>query len=128
MKENGRFELERGIEAIKNFWESLGIDKSAINIIDGSGLSPSNRVTTSALVTVMQYARKRPWFDAFYDGLPEYNGLKMKSGTIGGAKSFTGFVKNKAGREYVFAIVVNNYHGSSSQIVQKMYGILNLLK
>jgi D-alanyl-D-alanine carboxypeptidase/D-alanyl-D-alanine-endopeptidase (penicillin-binding protein 4) len=128
MKENGRYELEQGLDVIKSFWEKQGIDKSALNIGDGSGLSPSNRVTTSALVTVMKHAMKRPWFDAFYDGLPEYNGIKMKSGTIEGTKSFTGFVKSKSGREYVFAIVVNNYDGSSSQIVQKMYNILNLLK
>ena len=128
MEQNEGYELDNGITIIKKFWEKQGIDSAALNIGDGSGLSPSNRVTVTALVTVMEYARKRPWFEAFYDALPEYNGLKMKSGTIGGAKSFTGYVKSKAGKEYVFAIVVNNFNGSASQIVQKMYGILNILK
>ncbi len=39
----------------------------------------------------MQYATTRSWFNAFYKALPEMNGIKMKSGTIGGAKSFTGY-------------------------------------
>ena len=128
MQQNGNYELDNGITIMKKFWEKNGIGNSEINIADGSGLSPANRVTTMALVKAMEYARRRPWFDAFYDALPEYNGMKMKSGTIGGAKSFTGYVRSKAGKQYVFAIVVNNFNGSASQIVEKMYGILNLLK
>ena len=128
MDQDEGYELDNGITIIKKFWEKQGIDSAALNIGDGSGLSPSNRVTVTALVKVMAYARKRPWFNAFYDALPEYNGLKMKSGTIGGAKSFTGYVKSKAGKEYVFAIVVNNFNGSASQIVDKMYRMLNILK
>ncbi len=68
-----------------------------MNIIDGSGLSPANRVTTSTLVSVMQYAKKQAWFPAFYNALPEINGIKMKSGSIGGVVSYTGFIKNKKG-------------------------------
>jgi D-alanyl-D-alanine carboxypeptidase/D-alanyl-D-alanine-endopeptidase (penicillin-binding protein 4) len=71
----------------------------------------------------MQYARTRPWFKSFYSALPEYNGIKMKSGTIGGAKSFTGYVGG-----YTFAIVVNNYNGSATEIVGKMYKVLDVLK
>ena len=114
---------EAGLTIIKNFWKSRGITESAINIIDGSGLSPANRVTPEALVRVMQYAKSRPWFNSFYNALPEINGIKMKSGFISGARSFTGYVGN-----YTFAIVINNYTGSSGEIAQKMYNILNLLK
>jgi serine-type D-Ala-D-Ala carboxypeptidase/endopeptidase (penicillin-binding protein 4) len=128
MQQDEGYELDKGITILKKFWQKQGVEDAAINIIDGSGLSPSSRVTAAALVSVMMYAKKRPWFRAFYEALPEYNGLKMKSGTIGGAKSFTGYVRSKSGKEYVFAIVVNNFSGSASQIVEKMYGVLNVLK
>lgn len=114
---------DSGISVIKSFWKSNGVDPSSINMIDGSGLSPQNRITPEALVKVMQYARTRPWFNSFNNALPDINGIKMKSGTIGGAKSFTGYVGG-----YTFAIIVNNYNGSSAEIVRKLYKLLDVLK
>jgi serine-type D-Ala-D-Ala carboxypeptidase/endopeptidase (penicillin-binding protein 4) len=114
---------DSGLSVLKSFWKSNGIDPLSINVSDGSGLSPQNRVTPAALVKVMQYARSRAWFNSFYNALPEINGIKMKSGTIGGAKSFTGYVSG-----YTFAIVVNNYNGSASDIVRKLYKVLDVLK
>ena len=114
---------DSGLAVVKSFWKANGVDPSSINIIDGSGLSPQNRVTATALVKVMQYARTRTWFSSFYNALPEINGIRMKSGTIGGAKSFTGYSGG-----YTFAIIVNNYSGSSSDIVRKLYNVLDVLK
>ena len=119
---------EKGVEVVRDFWSKQGIDKAAINIIDGSGLSPQNRVTTNALVTVLKYAKTRPWYNSFYLSLPTYNGMKMKSGSIGGARSFAGYHTSKGGHEYIFAIIVNNYDGSSGAIVNKMYKVLDNLK
>ena len=119
---------EEGLRVVRQFWKTQGIDTAALNIIDGSGLSPQNRVTARALTDVMVYAHKRSWYPAFHAALPVYNGIKMKSGTIGGVKSYTGYIKGKNGREYAFAIMVNNYTGSSSSINKKMYAVLDELK
>lgn len=119
---------DTGVDIVKYFWSQRGIDKSSINIFDGSGLSPQNRVTTEALVKVLQYARSRPWFDAFYKSLPEINGITMKSGSIGGARSYTGYVRSKDGIERTFAIIVNNYDGSASEAVRKIWALLDILK
>ena len=127
-QQNHNVTTEKGIEIIKNFWAAQGSEKSAINIIDGSGLSPQNRVTTHALVKVLQYAKTRPWYQSFYESLPVFNGMKIKSGSIGGARSFAGYHTSSTGNQYVFAIIVNNYDGSSGAIVQKMYKVLDVLK
>jgi serine-type D-Ala-D-Ala carboxypeptidase/endopeptidase (penicillin-binding protein 4) len=119
---------EKGVDLVRAFWSERGIDKGAVNIMDGSGLSPQNRVTTLAEVKVLQYARTRPWYKAFYNALPEYNGMKMKSGSIGGARAFAGYHTAKDGRQYVFSIIVNNYEGSSGEVVKKMYTVLDVLK
>jgi len=119
---------EKGIELVREFWAKHGIDKSAIHIIDGSGLSPQNRVTAESEVKVLQYAKTRPWYNSFYNALPETNGMKMKSGAIGGARAFAGYQAAKNGAEYIFSIIVNNYDGSSSEIVKKMYKLLDILK
>ncbi|GEO10217.1 D-alanyl-D-alanine carboxypeptidase/D-alanyl-D-alanine endopeptidase [Segetibacter aerophilus] len=114
---------EAGVNIIKAFWKERGIEPTSINMKDGSGLSPQNRITAEALAKVMRYAKSQPYFNSFYNALPEFNGMKMKSGTIGGVKSFTGYVGG-----YTFAIVVSNFNGSSSEMVRKMYKLLDLLK
>ncbi|HSQ43993.1 MAG TPA: D-alanyl-D-alanine carboxypeptidase/D-alanyl-D-alanine-endopeptidase, partial [Ginsengibacter sp.] len=107
---------DSGVNIIKNFWSKKGIEQSAMNIIDGSGLSPANRVTTKTLVTVMQYARKRSWFASFYDALPEIDGIKMKSGSISDVLSYTGFIKSKKNIDYTFSFIINNYDGNSNDV------------
>ena len=119
---------DTGINIIKDFWNKNGIEKSALHIIDGSGLSPANRVTTNALVTVMQYAKKQSWFSSFYNALPEQNGIKMKSGYIGGVRSYTGYIKSKSGAEYTFAFIINNYDGNPGAVREKMWKLLDILK
>jgi len=128
LEKNGLGSTEKGVELVRNFWSERGIDKGAVNIIDGSGLSPQNRVTTQAEVKVLQYAKTRPWYSSFYNALPEYNGMKMKSGSIGGARAFAGYHTAKDGKQYVFSIIVNNYEGSSGEIVKKLYTVLDVLK
>ena len=121
-------ETSSGVKMVKNFWKKIGIDSDALNIQDGSGLSPGNRVTTTSLVQVLQYAKKQDWFASYLEGFPVINGLKMKSGTINGALAYTGFIKSKSGEEYTFAFIINNYTGSATETRRKMWRLLDLLK
>jgi serine-type D-Ala-D-Ala carboxypeptidase/endopeptidase (penicillin-binding protein 4) len=127
-QKNGFSETSRGVEIVKNFWREKGIAPTELNIVDGSGLSPLNRVTTHAQVMVLKYAKAQPWFEDYYNAFPEYNGMKMKSGTINGVKGFCGYQKSRDGNEYIFSFLVNNYNGSASAVVQKMYKVLDELK
>jgi len=127
-KKWGTGSTEKGVELLKDFWNRHGIEKSALHICDGSGLSPQNRVTAAALVNALQYAKTRPWFSSFYYALPEYNGMKMKSGSIAGARAYAGYHVSGDGNEYSFAIIINNYDGPSSAVVKKMYKLLDNLK
>lgn len=117
-----------GVAILQDFWSKHGIETSALNIIDGSGLSPQNRVTAEALVQAISYARTRPWYASFYNALPLINGMHMKSGSIGGARTYAGIQKSSDGHEYIFAFMINNYDGSSGAIVQKMWKVLDVLK
>lgn len=121
-------ETAEGVKLLKSFWKERGVAETELNMVDGSGLSPLNRVTTKAQVSILKYAKGQPWFRGFYHALPEYNGMKMKSGTINNVKGFTGYHTAKDGTEYIFSFLVNNYNGSSSALVQKMYKVLDLLK
>jgi serine-type D-Ala-D-Ala carboxypeptidase/endopeptidase (penicillin-binding protein 4) len=119
---------DSGVAVVKKFWKENGLDEDELNIYDGSGLSPLNRVTTHAQVEILKYAKTKDWFSLFLKSLPEYNGITMKSGTISDVKGFCGYHKAKDGKEYIFSFLVNNYSGKSSQLVGKMYKVLDELK
>lgn len=119
---------DKGLALVKEFWKERGIEPSALHMLDGSGLSPQNRITVDALVKVLQFAKSRPWFNYYYDALPLYNQMKLKSGTIGGAKSFAGYHTAKDGTAYTVAIIVNGFDGSAAEVVKKMFVVLDELK
>jgi D-alanyl-D-alanine carboxypeptidase/D-alanyl-D-alanine-endopeptidase (penicillin-binding protein 4) len=119
---------DTGVAIIKSFWKGRGLDPDELNIKDGSGLSPQNRVTTHAQVEVLKYAAKQSWFPYFFAALPEINHMKIKSGTISDVKGFCGYHTAGDGTQYIFSFLVNNYNGSTSAVVQKMYKVLDVLK
>ena len=116
----------KGAETVVNFWSDKGIDRTALNIIDGSGLSPGNRVTTLAMANVLFQAQKESWFADYYKAFPEYNGMKIKSGTINDVSAFAGYHTDRAGNKYVIVININNYNGSG--INKKLFKVLDELK
>ncbi|WP_081918293.1 D-alanyl-D-alanine carboxypeptidase/D-alanyl-D-alanine-endopeptidase [Sphingobacterium sp. ML3W] len=122
-------ETNEGTSLIQKYWENkLQISSSELNNQDGSGLSPQNRVTTAAMAKIMQYAQSQSWFPEFYKSLPEYNNMKMKSGTINGALGYTGIHQNSSGEKFTFALLINNYSGSSSAMRNRMFTLLDVLK
>ncbi len=127
-EKTGTGATDSGVSVIKNFWKDKNIEPSALNIIDGSGLSPANRVTAASLVNVLEFAKKQKWFSSFYNALPEINSIKMKSGSIGGVVSYTGYIKSKKGDEYTFAFIINNYDGPGNEVRKKMWKLLDILK
>jgi serine-type D-Ala-D-Ala carboxypeptidase/endopeptidase (penicillin-binding protein 4) len=127
-EKNGFGATDSGAVIIKNFWKEKGLDPDELNINDGSGLSPMNRVTAHAQVEILKYAKTKNWFSSFYNALPDYNGMKMKSGTIRDVKGFCGYHTSKAGNDYIFSFLVNNYNGKSGELIQKMYKVLDVLK
>lgn len=110
----------------KSYWAKIGIDRDALNIIDGSGLSPATRVTTAAMASILYQAQQERWFPDFEKSLPENNGMKLKSGTINDVSSFAGYYSAANGSKYVIVINVNNYSGSG--INAKLFRVLDALK
>ena len=127
-EQSGKGATDKGVDLIRDYWKQRGIPDTELNIVDGSGLSPLNRVTTQAQVRLLHHAQKQAWFQGFYASLPVYNGMKMKSGTTQGVKGFCGYHTSEDGKEYIFSFLVNNYNGSSAALVQKMYKVLDGLK
>ncbi|MDO4225610.1 MAG: D-alanyl-D-alanine carboxypeptidase/D-alanyl-D-alanine-endopeptidase, partial [Bergeyella zoohelcum] len=115
-----------GMEQMKAFWKSKGINEYMINFADGSGLSPKNYVSAKAEVQALLWAKNQNWFPVFYESFPTLNGMKMKSGTMKYTKSFAGYHTSKTGKKYVYSIIINNYQ--SSDLSTPLFRILDILK
>jgi D-alanyl-D-alanine carboxypeptidase/D-alanyl-D-alanine-endopeptidase (penicillin-binding protein 4) len=128
-KEGKEKTISQGTEIVKDFWnKKIGIDPASMNIYDGSGLSPANRITTLTMARILQSLKKETWFESYYNSLPLYNNMKMKSGTISDVIAYAGYHTSASGTPMVFSFMINNYNGSSSAVRQKMFRVLNTLK
>ncbi len=112
---------------LPNFWKPRGIDPNSLNVFDGSGLSPADRVTTRTMTAILQTAVTETWYKDFYESLPVYNDMKMKSGSIINVLNYAGY-QTHGGRQLCFAIFVNNFNGSSREIKEKIFRVLDVLK
>jgi D-alanyl-D-alanine carboxypeptidase/D-alanyl-D-alanine-endopeptidase (penicillin-binding protein 4) len=116
-----------GVQVLQNFWKVRGIDPLSLHIYDGSGLSPEDRVTTHSVARILQTAVAQPWFTSFYDSLPLYNNMHMKSGTIADVVAYAGY-QTHGGRRLCFSAIINNYNGSTTAVRQKLFKVLDELK
>jgi len=125
----GKISTAESADYVKKYWQQkLQIPMSELGIIDGSGLSPQNNVTSSAMNKIMQYAVTKNWYPLFQKSLPTYNQMTMKSGTIGGTLGYTGYHQAKDGKKYTFTILVYNYTGSASNMRQSIFQVLDNIK
>lgn len=118
---------DNGVQAEQDFWKARGIDPNSLNVVDGSGLSPGDRVTTVTMATILKSAKGTDWYPDFYESLPVYNNMKMKSGSILNVLTYAGYQTHNS-RELCFSIMVNNFNGSSRAIKEKMFRVLDELK
>lgn len=122
-------ETAEGVKEVQSFWKTrLGIEEGALNVVDGSGLSPGNRITTMTMANILLSVKKEPWFKSYFDSFPVYNNMKMKSGSINDVIAYAGYQTGSSGTPFVFSIIINNYQGSSASVRQKMFSVLDNLK
>lgn len=129
------------IAAIKSYWRTRIWDDNYF-LADGSGLSPLNAISASTFVRLIHYmTQQSPHKDDFLYSLPTAGQsgtltsflrgtylegcVKAKSGTTRRVKSYGGVIRTPEGKEYTFAIVVNNAACSPRNL---QYLIQKLLK
>jgi D-alanyl-D-alanine carboxypeptidase/D-alanyl-D-alanine-endopeptidase (penicillin-binding protein 4) len=72
--------------------------------------------------------KKQAWSQVFFESLPIINGMTMKSGYIGGTRSYAGYITLHDSTNVSFAFIVNNYTGKPRSVKEKMFKILDVLK
>jgi D-alanyl-D-alanine carboxypeptidase/D-alanyl-D-alanine-endopeptidase (penicillin-binding protein 4) len=114
-----------GSAAAHHFLQSNGIRDSEITLVDGSGLSRLNRVTSHAITDIFAHLYDTPNFNAFYVsmGIAGKDGtiakrmydlgdrIHAKTGYIGGVRSLSGYATTLDGRTLAFSFIFNDIPG-----------------
>jgi D-alanyl-D-alanine carboxypeptidase/D-alanyl-D-alanine-endopeptidase (penicillin-binding protein 4) len=114
-----------GLEVVKMFLREAGVSPSTLVLSDGSGLSRNDMITAEATSQLLTYMHRHRYAAAFRDalpiagvdgtlrnrlkGTPAENNLRAKTGTLSSASSLSGYVRDAAGEQLAFSIMVNNY-------------------
>lgn len=119
-----------GVRAVESYLrDEAGVADSQFRLVDGSGLSPNNRVSASAFVSVMEHAARQPWAGDFFRALPEAGNrrelrrmyrtyaarnLRAKTGTIEHVSALSGLVRSRTGERILFSILSNDVPSTSA--------------
>ncbi len=131
----GKATTQNGINSISQIWNDKGIDIKGVNMFDGSGLSPKNRITPNALACILCGAS---FNEAFRNSLPKVGVegtvknfmkgseiakyLKLKTGSMQGVQCYAGYFDNGS-KCYAVVVMVNNFKGKRKDI-QNEIGLL----
>lgn len=123
---------QAGIEEMKAFLAEVGIEESAYNLEDGSGLARLNLVTPAAVVRLLTHMWAQPSRQAWVSLLPvaaedgtlawrfgrsrAAGRIRAKTGTLSHVSALSGYAERRRGGRYAFAIMVNNYNGTAGEI------------
>jgi len=121
----GQGTTDAGIEVETEFCRQIGMDVTALKIVDGSGLSRLNFISPSNLVVLLAYMYGHKHASVYIDSLPvagvdgtlrnrmkgtaaEKN-VRAKTGYVSRVSSLSGYVNTRSGEALAFAILMNNH-------------------
>jgi serine-type D-Ala-D-Ala carboxypeptidase/endopeptidase (penicillin-binding protein 4) len=115
----------------KDFYAAAGILPDDVIQMDGSGLSRHDLVTPRAVVALLLYAEKQPWFAPYYDSLPvagvdgtleddlkntvAAGRIHAKTGSVEHVRTRSGYVELPSGRRLIFSFLSNNMSGKNHE-------------
>ncbi len=131
-------------QAINSFLKSIHIYNKDFNIVDGSGISRKNSISTRMLVNFLNHIYLTPGiFNEYYNSLsiPQIDGtlqnrmsslfppdrMRAKTGTLNGVVSLAGYVVSKSGDLLIFAINFNYSKGNTYKLRQIQDDIITLI-
>ena len=115
----------RGIRAMRQLLEQIGISPAASLIEEGTGLSRRNLATPSAMARLLVFLANQPYGSALMQALPiagvdgtlqwrmrntpAENNVHAKTGSMSFVHCLAGYVTTSDGERLAFAIMLNNY-------------------
>ncbi len=121
------------------FYARAGIAEDDVIQTDGSGLSRHDMVTPRALVALLQFAQKQPWFAVYYSSLPvagvdgtlnermkdsPISGrIHAKTGSVSHVRTLSGYADTPSGRRLIFSFLSNNQGGKNHETQEALDGL-----
>lgn len=118
---------ESGLKAFKSFYSKLGINTSELSVVDASGVSQNDLITANWMTNALLKLYKSANFERYkstlatplesgtlQNRLSSFQGkLFAKTGTNAGVSAITGYLTDKSGKTYSFAIIIQNFKDSA---------------
>ena len=143
LKKNGQGSGQNGIAAVKRLLRKYGVDTQALHLHDGSGLSARNLINSKAMAQFLSGMASKIDSDELTRYLPKggmegtvrgmFGGSSirgrvwLKSGSMEGVQSYSGYLQSKSGKWYSFSVIVNGYSAKPkvlrSQLEKMILGI-----
>ena len=117
--------LLEGTRVVRQFLISAGISAGDFIFYDGCGLSVQDLVTPRAFTTLLTYAARQTWGEAFRTSLPvggvdgslagRFKGALLdgkvfaKTGTLGEARALSGYIVAASGKTVAFSILCTDH-------------------
>jgi D-alanyl-D-alanine carboxypeptidase/D-alanyl-D-alanine-endopeptidase (penicillin-binding protein 4) len=131
----------KGVAALKNFLDQIGVPHADYHIVNGSGLSRDNRVSPFTILKTLVYAYRNPALQQQFletlaiageDGTlkkrlrtPELEGnVHAKTGTLNDTIAIAGFLHTHSGDTVVFSIITNRVPGDKGDFHEMQEEIL----
>jgi len=127
--------VANGVKILKEFLSMQGVATAEMRLEDASGLSKNDLVKAENFTDLLCAVSKKKYYEAFRETLvfpadPEASGhirhmgvdnylagrLRIKSGSLAGVRSYTGYLRTKTGRSLAFTFIINNYSAAPAEI------------
>jgi D-alanyl-D-alanine carboxypeptidase/D-alanyl-D-alanine-endopeptidase (penicillin-binding protein 4) len=120
----GTGSIADGLAAVRAMLQQAGVERSAYDFSDGSGMSTYNRVAPRGMIAFLRWASAQPWGAQWRSGLPiggvdgtlarRFAGTPLekklfaKTGTLNASAALSGYMIAKSGRTLLFSAYAND--------------------
>ncbi len=132
---------ENSLAMLNKYLENIGVKSEDIKIVDGSGVSKNNLMTSDFMTDFLVYKSGEEDFEEFTQMLPApgvgtlknrmlylKDNLRAKTGTLSDTSAIAGYITTRRGRVLAFDIMINDAKTSGSdkknieeQILRNIY-------
>lgn len=125
------------LQAVAAYWNDCGLDVSGLQMYDGCGLSPYDRLTARFLTGLLAASRADEDFWAslpvagrsgtvrnFLSDTRLAGKARLKTGTTKQVLAYSGYVEGTDGRTYLFTLIINNYHGLAAPLRKQIEALM----
>lgn len=135
LRQLGGGKPDAGLSEVRSFVSGAGAEVSELELADACGLSTRNTAKAETFTDVLRYVLGKTYFPEFYDSLvypgdpaatghvrnlgkatPLEKNLRLKSGSLNGVRSYTGYLRTKKGKTLVFTSIMNNYSAQPASV------------